>query len=102
MEHAKSKQERVSRLAATKNVSAEDAETAASDYRTSQAEYDNQIVQAESGLATIEMKQVDLAGLPRTTRNTKVLVPTPTAAVPGMQIDVNHIVVSQRSVGSEA
>ena len=96
MDHAKSRQERVARLAQTKNVSAEDAENAASEYRTSQAEYDNQMIQAESGLATIQMKQVELAVAREQLTNTKVMVPTPTVPVPGAD-DVTYV-VSQRSV----
>ncbi len=96
MEHAKSRHDRLSRLAITKNVSAEDSESAASDYRTSQAEYDNQMIQAESDLATIQMKQVELQVAREQLANTKILVPTPTAAIPGAE-DVVYV-VSQRSV----
>lgn len=96
MDHAKSRLDRISRLAATKNVSAEDAETASSDYRTSQAEYDNQLIQAESDLATVQLKQVDLAIAQEHLANTKVLVPTPTVAIPG--VDDLDYVVGQRTV----
>ena len=85
LDHAKSRHERLSRLAATKNVSAEDAESAANDYRTSQAEYDNQLIQAESGLATIQMKQVELQVAREKLANTKVLAPAPTVAIPGLE-----------------
>lgn len=96
MDHAKSRLERINRLAATKTVSPEDAETAASDYRTSHAEYDNQLVQAESGVATIQMKQVGLEVAREQLANTKVLVPTP--AVPLPDDGPPSYVVSERSV----
>ena len=96
MDHAKARFERTSRLAASKTISAEESETAASDYRTAQAEYDNQILQAETDLATVQMKQVDLEVAREQLSNTKVLVPTPSVAVPGLD-DISYV-VSQRSV----
>jgi RND family efflux transporter MFP subunit len=96
MEHAKSRHDRLGRLAASKTVSAEDSESAASEYRTSQAEYDNQIIQAESSLATIQMKQVELAVAREKLANTKVFVPTPTVALPGNE-EVDYV-ISERSV----
>ena len=96
MEHAKSRIERKNRQADKKNVSAEDAETAASYYRTSQAEYDNQLIQAESDFATAQMKQVDLAIAREHLANTKVVAPTPTVAIPG--VDQMTYVVAHRSV----
>ena len=96
MDHAKSRLERMSRLAASKTISAEDSENAASDYRTSQAEYDNQILKAETDLATIQMKQVDLTVAREQLANTNVSAPTPSVNVPG--IDELTYIVSQRSV----
>lgn len=96
LDHAKSRLERINRLVATKNVSAEDAETAASDFRTAQAEYENQLVMTESNLATVQMKQVDLEIAREHLANTKVLVPTPTVAIPGA--DQTTYVVAARSV----
>lgn len=96
MEHAKSRQDRITRLAATKNVSPEDAENAANDYRTSVAEFDNQLIQAESDLAMVQMKQVDLAIAREHLANTKIMVPTPTIAPAGID-DVSYV-VAQRSV----
>jgi RND family efflux transporter MFP subunit len=96
MEHAKSRLDRVSRLAATKTVSAEESENAASDYRIMTAEYENQILLAETDLATIQMKQVGLEVAREQLANTKILAPTPSVSVPG--IDHVSYVVSQRSV----
>jgi RND family efflux transporter MFP subunit len=96
MEHAKSRHERFVQLAAKKTVSPEDSESAANDYRTAQAEYDNQMIQAESGLATIQLKQVDLLVAREQLANTKVSVPTPNVALPGS--DGVTYVIAQRSV----
>lgn len=96
MEHAKTRNDRISRLAASKTLSAEDSETAASDYRTAQAEYETQVLQAETDLATIQMKQVGLEVSQEQLANTKILAPTPSVAVPG--IDEVTYVISQRSV----
>ena len=96
MEHAKSRNDRFAQLAAKKTVSAEDFESAANDYRTAQAEYDNQMIQAEAGLATIQLKQVDLLVAREQLANTKVIVPTPNVSLPGT--DDATYVVSQRAV----
>ena len=96
MDHAKSRLDRVTRLALTKNASAEESENVANDYRTAQAEFDNQMIQAESGLATIQMKQVDLLVVREKLANTKIVVPSPTMTVPGL--DRITYVVAQRAV----
>jgi RND family efflux transporter MFP subunit len=96
MDHAKTRLERISRLAASKTISAEESENAASDYKIASAEYENQILQAETDLATIQMKQVGLEVAREQLANTKVLTPTPSIAVPGIE-NVSYV-VSQRSV----
>lgn len=96
MDHAKTRSERLTRLAATKSVSAEDSDKAANDLSTAQAEYDNQLVLAESGIATIQLKQVELQISREHLANTKVTVPQPTVTLPeGEQVTY---LVSQRSV----
>lgn len=96
MEHAKSRLDRLTRLAQSKNASAEDLDNAASDYRTAQAEYDNQMIQAEAGLATIQLKQVDLLVAREKLVNTKLTAPSPTMSIPGSE-SITYV-VSQRSV----
>lgn len=96
LDHAKSRLERINRLAASKNVSAEESEAAASDYRTSQAELDNQFIQAEAGLATIQMKQADLQVAREKLANTKVHAPIPKLSVPGSG-DIKYV-IAQRMV----
>lgn len=96
MDHAKTRLERISRLAATKTISAEESETAASDYRTTRAEYENQILLAETDLATVQVKLVGQAVAREQLANTRVIVPTPSIKVPGIE-DVTYV-VSQRSV----
>lgn len=96
MEHAKSRHERLAQLVARKTVSAEEVESAANDYRTARAEYDNQLIQSEAGLATIQLKQVDLLVAREHLANTRVAVPKPNVSLPGME-SVSYV-VSQRSV----
>ena len=96
MDYTKLRNDRISRLAASKTVSAEESESAASDYRTAKAEYENQLLTAETDLATIQMQQVGLEVAREQLANTKVSAPVPSVSVPG--IDQVKYVVSQRSV----
>ena len=96
MDYTKLRNDRISRLAASKTVSAEESESAASDYRTAKAEYENQLLTAETDLATIQMQQVGLEVAREQLANTKVSAPIPSISVPG--IDQVKYVVSQRSV----
>lgn len=96
VEHFRSRHERMLQLSAKKNVSQEDLDTSVNDYRTAQAEFDNQMLLAETGLAMIQLKQVDLQIAREHLANTKVLVPSPNIVMP----DASEVayVVSQRSV----
>ena len=96
LEYARNRHDRVTRLAASKNSSAEDVENASRDLRTAQAEYDNQIIQAESDLANIQMKSVELQVAREQLANTRVIVPTPTIPVPGA--DEVIYAISHRSI----
>lgn len=96
LEHAKSRLERMTQLSAKKNVSQEDLDASANDYRTAQAEFDNQMLQAETGLAMIQLKQVDLQIAREQLANTKVLAPRPNVVLPDSS-DVTYV-VSHRSV----
>ena len=96
MDYTKLRNDRISRLAASKTVSAEESESAASDYRTAKAEYENQLLTAETDLATIQMQQVGLEVAREQLANTRVSAPIPSVSVPG--IDQVKYVVSQRSV----
>ena len=96
LDHAKSRLDRIGRLAASKTISPEESENAANDLRTSQAEYDDQILKAETELATIRMKQADLAVAREHLANTKVTTPTPSISLSESN-DISYV-VSQRSV----
>jgi RND family efflux transporter MFP subunit len=99
MENARSKSERTNRLAASRNISAEERDNATSDYRAAQAENANQVLLARAGLATIRMKQTALAVAQQQLKDTQVRVPTPTLPVPdsadGVVYAVTHRTVAE-------
>ena len=82
--HARARNERISRLAASKTVSAEESENAASELRTAEAEYDDQILKAETDLATIQLRQAELDVAREQLTNTHVRTPTPSVTLPGI------------------
>lgn len=94
--HARARNERISRLAASKTVSAEESENAASELRTAEAEYDDQILKAETDLATIQLRQAELDVAREQLTNTHVLAPTPSVTLPGIE-NVTYV-ISQRLV----
>lgn len=83
LENAKARHERASRLAASRSISREEADGAASDYQAAQAEYANQVLLARAGLATIQMKQVAVAVARQQWSDTQVRAPQPSLPVPG-------------------
>ena len=83
MENFKLRSERMNRLAANRTTSAEEQETAASEFRAAQAELAHQVLMAKSGLATVRMKQAALAIAKQQLKDTQIVVPTPTQPVPG-------------------
>lgn len=82
MENAQSRLERARRLSATRSITAEELDTATSDSRAAKAEYDNQLLVARAGLATIQMKQAALAVARQQLEDTQVRAPTPSVPVP--------------------
>jgi RND family efflux transporter MFP subunit len=82
MENTRAKYERVMTLAGQGAVSPEERGNATSDYLAAKAEYANKLLDVTVGLATIKMKQTSLAVARQQLKDTKVIVPTPTLAVP--------------------
>ncbi len=95
MDNAKLKLDRIARLAPRGAATQQELDQATSDYRTAQAEYDNQILLANAGLATIQMKQADLAVARQQLEYTRVIVPTPTLPVPGAASGVVYTVTDR-------
>lgn len=83
METAKARMDRAHRVVASGGGSTEDRDVATGDYRSAQAEYANQVLQARAGLATVQLKQSVLAGSRLKLAETRVVAPTPTRPVPG-------------------
>jgi RND family efflux transporter MFP subunit len=92
LDNARARYERVRKLSATRAISEEESDNAASDFRAAQAEYANQILLARSGLATARMKQTALAVARQQLDDTRVRVPTPTRPVPGAADGVTYAV----------
>ena len=63
--------------------SAEDLQQKRTDLKVAQAEYENQLLLARAGMATVEVKQEALAIAQEQLSDTKVRVPTPTMGLPG-------------------
>jgi RND family efflux transporter MFP subunit len=82
LENARLRHDRARRLLESRAVSAEEADTAGSDFRAAQAEYANQLLVAKAGLATVKMKQTALAVARQQRTDARVLAPTPTLRVP--------------------
>jgi RND family efflux transporter MFP subunit len=65
-----------------------------SDFRSQQAEHDNQVLLAKSGLATIQMKEEALAIARQQVKDTQIVAPLPTL-VPSEGHDVTYAVTSR-------
>ena len=96
LDNARSRHERIRRLASSRSASVEEQDTAASEFRAAQAEHASQLLQARAGLATARMKQTALAVARQQLADSAVRTPTPTLPVPGRG-DVDYV-VTQRAV----
>ncbi|HZZ79007.1 MAG TPA: efflux RND transporter periplasmic adaptor subunit [Gemmataceae bacterium] len=97
LENMRSKRDRAEALWQKKAVSEEDLINARTDVGVCEAEFENQVLMAKSGLATIFLKQAALAMQRQQFEDTKVRVPTPLLPVPDSAGGVEYI-VSHRSV----
>lgn len=59
---------------------------ASSDARALEAEYQNQILMAKSGVATVQMKQEALAIVAQQLRDTRIVAPRPSASDPNVEL----------------
>ncbi|MDB5389214.1 MAG: efflux transporter periplasmic adaptor subunit [Planctomycetaceae bacterium] len=85
LENANVKLERT-RALRQKNVNtSEELADRVVDSRVAQAEHDNQVLIAKSGVATIRVKQEDLSVAQQQLRDTIIRVPTPTKALPDLE-----------------
>jgi RND family efflux transporter MFP subunit len=84
LENARARMERAQTLAARKAIAGEELADKITDHRVAQTEYDAQILAAQTGLATIQMKQEALAMSRQQLKDTLIYAPVPTLAVPGV------------------
>lgn len=94
LENAEARWERAKRL--QKTITPEELADKATEQRTAQAEFDNQVLIARTSLATIELKQAELSTAKQKLQDTKIKVPAPTQALPNGQPPA--YVISQREV----
>ena len=92
-----SKHVRAKALWDSKAIAIEDLSNIRADFEIAQAEYDNQVLLAKAGLATIQMRQTSLNVAQKHLEDTKICAPLPSGPVPGCQSGVTYA-VTQRSV----
>lgn len=97
LENARARHERLSRLARTGSVSAEEIDAATGDFRAAQAELAQQALLANAGLATAQLKHADLMIARQRRRDIQVHAPVPTVTVPGADAGLEYS-VTQRLV----
>jgi RND family efflux transporter MFP subunit len=73
-------------LVARSALSKEEMGNANSDARALEAEYQNQILMAKSGVATVQMKQEALAIVAQQLRDTRIVAPRPSASDPNVEM----------------
>ncbi len=83
---AKERLDRVRMLVARSALSKEEMGNASSDARALEAEYQNQILMAKSGVATVQMKQEALAIVAQQLRDTRIVAPRPSASDPNVEL----------------
>ncbi len=83
---AKERLERVRMLVERSALSKEEMGNATSDSRALEAEYQNQILMAKSGVATVQMKQEALAIVTQQLRDTRIVAPRPSKVDPNVEL----------------
>lgn len=97
MENARSRYDRLRRVGVSGAISPEEVDNASSDYQAGQAEYANQLLLARAGLATVRMKQAELAVTKQQLKDAKVLAPVPSDAFPGDRANLAYAVTERRA-----
>ncbi len=95
-------------LVARKASPEEDLTEKLSEYRVAQAEYDNQLLLARAGIASIQVKQEALAIARQQLEDTIIRVPEPSQPIPGVKGDASYAITARNvsegsyvSAGSE-
>jgi RND family efflux transporter MFP subunit len=92
---AKERLERVRALVERSALSKEEMGNATSDARSLEAEHQNQILMAKSGLAMVQMKQEALAIVTQQLRDTRIVAPRPSISDPNVLGDMTYAITSR-------
>jgi multidrug efflux pump subunit AcrA (membrane-fusion protein) len=92
---AKERLERVRALVERNALSKDEMGNAISDARSLEAEYQNQILMAKSGLATVQMKQEALAIVTQQLHDTRIVTPRPSKTDPKAVGDMTYAITSR-------
>jgi RND family efflux transporter MFP subunit len=92
---AKERLDRVRALVERSALSKEEMGNATSDARSLEAEYQNQILMAKSGLAMVQMKQEALAIVTQQLRDTRIMAPRPSMSDPKVPGDLTYAITSR-------
>jgi multidrug efflux pump subunit AcrA (membrane-fusion protein) len=92
---AKERLERVRALVERSAMSKDELGNATSDFRSLTAEYQNQILMAKSGLATVQMKQEALAIVTQQLHDTRIVTPRPSKTDPKAIGDMTYAITSR-------
>jgi membrane fusion protein (multidrug efflux system) len=94
-ENAEKRLSRSKTLVARKASAEEDLTEKTSEYRVAQAEYDNQVLVAKAGIASIQVKQEALAIARQQLQDTLIRVPEPSQPVPGLEHGVTYAITAR-------
>ncbi len=94
-ENAQTRMERAKTLVARKASPEEELTEKTSEFRVAQAEYDNQVLVAKTGIAAIQVKQEALAIARQQLQDTLIRVPEPSQPVPGAGKGVTYVITSR-------
>jgi RND family efflux transporter MFP subunit len=92
---AKERLDRVRTLVERNALSKEELGNATSDFRSLDAEHQNQILMAKSGLATVQMKHEALAIVSQQLRDTRIISPRPSSNDPKIVGDMTYAIISR-------
>ncbi|QVL32268.1 efflux RND transporter periplasmic adaptor subunit [Telmatocola sphagniphila] len=96
IENSKAKLERATKTGLA--VSSEEINERRTELRLAQVEYENQLLLARAGLATVQLKAESLAVARQMLKDTTLRVPTPTQPIPGASSVGGDYAISQRLV----
>ncbi len=94
-DNAQARLDRAKTLVRKKAAPEEELTERLSEFRVAQAEYDNQVLLAKAGIASILVKQEALAMAEQQLKNTLVHVPAPSQTVPGRADDVEYAITKR-------